>query len=321
MSAKEMQTLKLEIFVSEPEEINLSSALIIGPTEMMVVCAQTTKSAANRLADLIDQHARKLKYIFLTHPHFDHHLGAGILKERFPEARFIASPEVGRLQRIRRTYDENFAQQSLGDNTPTPSIPVEDYDADTILIDGETVEIWKNITGDAGFGYPDEPHVALYIPTLNAFLPSDVVFFDAHVFLGGSSVESRKTWIKQLDDWMACDFDVVVPGHLPKSSLTQLTPVSALDHTKAYIIAYDKAIAQVKSSDALIAKMIELYPNIKHQQGIFLSAFFDFFEFRSIEFDENGKPYAGPGPETSEAAEAQKAQFLALRQAYNHESE
>ncbi|MEM9022768.1 MAG: MBL fold metallo-hydrolase [Bacteroidota bacterium] len=309
--------LELEVYVSEPAEVNVTSVLIMGPTEMVVVCAQATKSSVNRLADLIEEKGRTLKYIFLTHPHFDHHLGGRILKERFPEARYVASPEVARLQQVRTGYDDQFAQQNLGENAVVPSIPVEPYADSTFTIDGETIELWKGVIGDAGFGHPDEPHVALYVPGLNALLPSDAVYFDAHVFMGGSSVESRKAWVAQLDRWLERDFDVVVPGHMPRVSLPELTGKAALQHTRDYILAYDSTLAQVSSSDTLIARMIAQFPNIKHQQGIFLSAFFDFYEFRTIVYDENGRAMASPGPKDASEAAAQKAQYEALRSAYN----
>ena len=79
----------------------MTSVLIMGQTEMMVVCAQAKRSSAMRLADLIASKGLDLKYVFLTHPHLDHSQGAGILLERFPSAEFIATPEVGKLQRHR----------------------------------------------------------------------------------------------------------------------------------------------------------------------------------------------------------------------------
>ena len=127
--------LSLEIFVSEPNEINVTSALIMGSTEMMVVSSQGTKSSANRLADTIEGKRLKLKYIYLTHPHLDHSQGAGILLNRFPEAKFIASPEVARLQRIRIALDDKLAKSRYEENAAVPSVPAEDYAESQILIE------------------------------------------------------------------------------------------------------------------------------------------------------------------------------------------
>lgn len=309
--------LELEIFVSEPAEINVVSTLIMGPEHMMVVSAQATKSAASRLADLIEEKDRKLVYIFLTHPHFDHYQGASVLKERFPDARFIAPPEVARLQRVRAPMDDENSSARMGDNAAVPSPPAEDYASDVIEIDGQTIEIWSDIIADVGMGRPEEPHVALYIPSLNAFVAGDAVNHDAHVFMGGTTKESRAVWLAQIDEWLERDFDILVPGHMAKSSLPTLTPEAALTLTRAYIVAYEEALAKSDTAEALAENMIKAFPDIRHQQGLYLGAMFDFQEFRSLDVDEKGNVTFGAGPATSEEAQAQKAQYEALRELYN----
>ena len=270
--------LELEIFVAEPEEINVTSALIMGPTEMLVVCGQATRSSATRLADLIASKDRELEFVFLTHPHLDHSQGAGILLERFPSARFIAVPAVGELQRLRIPADDDLAASRYGDNAAIPSVPVEDYLDQTIVIDGIEVEIWTDIVGDAGLGYPDEPHTAIYVPSLHALMPSDVVYFDAHVMMAGSSKESRAQWVTQLDSWLERDFDVVVPGHMPRTSRDALSAEGALRHTREYLLAYEAALAESSSADELIEKMTARYPDLQHQSALKLSAFIEFKE-------------------------------------------
>ena len=277
--------LSLEVFVAEPEEINVTSALIMGPTEMMVVCAQATRSSANRLADLIESKDRELRYVFLTHAHLDHSQGAGILLERFPGARFIATPEVGALQRLRIPADDDLASSRYGDNAAIPSIPVEDYAGDRIMVDGIEVRIWKDVVGDAGLGYPDEPHAAIYVPSLHALIPSDVVYFDAHMMTGGSSKESRAQWVAQLESWIGKEFEVVVPGHIPKTSLAALNAQGALTHSRDYLLTYERALATSTSADELIEQMLALYPDMQHQSALRLSAFIEFKETHRVLFN------------------------------------
>ena len=279
--------LTLEVFVSEPNEINVTSPLIMGPTEMMVMSAQGTKSAAIRLADRIEEIKgdRTLKYIFLSHPHLDHSQGAGILLERFPEAQFIATPEVAALQRFRMVPDDELAMRRHKTNAAVPSVPVTTYTEDEILTDGHSIEIWKDIIGDAGVGQPDEPHVALHIPSLKAFMPSDVVYFNAHVMMGGSSKESRKIWRQQLQDWMKMDFEIVVPGHMLKTDLPNLTAQGALEHTYNYITAYEDVYADSETADELIDNMKALYPGMQHQSALYLGSFMNHQEMHRLMFN------------------------------------
>lgn len=309
--------LSLEIFVSEPEELNVTSAMITGPTEMMVVSGQGTKSAATRLADRVEATGLELKYIFLTHPHIDHSQGAGVLLERFPNAEFISTLEIALLQRHRIPFDDAVATAFFKENAAVPSAPARDYSDTVILIDGARVEIWKDIVGDAGLGYPDEPHVALYIPSLHALIPSDVVYFNGHVMTGGSSSGSRAAWIEQLEDWIGRDFNVVVPGHMPLTSLPDLTARAALTHTRDYIVDYDRTVAEASSSGEVVQTMIGLYPDVGHQPAVYMSAALEFQELRKLPFDTTGKEF-DPGLSEEEIAEIDRQRLYTLREAYSN---
>ncbi len=278
-------SLSLEIFVSDPNEINVTSVLIMGTNEMMVVSAQGTKSAALRLADTIESKGLILKYIFLTHPHLDHSQGAGILLQRFPEAKFIATPKVGVLQRLRMDADDKLAKKRHKNNAAVPSVPTEDHEEDSLDIDGHTIEIWRDIIGDAGIGYPDEPHVALYIPSMKALLPSDVIYFNAHVMMGGSSVESRKRWRDQIEQWLSMDLDIVVPGHMLKTDLQELTAKGALEHTYQYIENYEKVLTSNKNSEEVIARMNELYLGMQHKSALLIGTYLNFRQMHRLTFN------------------------------------
>jgi len=120
--------LTLEIFVSEPEEVNVTSALIMGDTELLVMSAQGTRSAAMRLANRIESTGLQLKYVYLSHPHMDHSQGASVLKRRFPSAEFIAIPDVAGSQRENIPANDELAAFRFGANAAIPSIPFSDYE-------------------------------------------------------------------------------------------------------------------------------------------------------------------------------------------------
>ena len=289
--------LELEIFVAEPDEINVTSALIMGPTEMMVVCGQATKSSANRLADLIESKNKPLKYVFLTHAHLDHSQGASVLLKRFPDAEFISTPAISKRQNHRMSADDSFAFDRYGDNAAIPSVPANAYSESEILIDGASVEIWSDIYGDVGIAPVDEPHVALYIPSLNALMPSDVVYFNGHVMVGGSTHEHRLNWIRQLEGWMERDFDVVVPGHMPKTSLGDLTPMGALTHTRDYLLAWDEVVAKSANADEAIEQMLARFPDAQHQSALRLSSYMDFKELHRLSFNPTVRKVTAYMPE------------------------
>jgi glyoxylase-like metal-dependent hydrolase (beta-lactamase superfamily II) len=162
-AAEVEQALAIDIFVSEPGEINTTSAIIKGKSEMMVVCAQPNISAATRLAEKLKSTGLELKYIFLTHAHLDHFQGASILLKEFPSAQFIATPKVASLQRLRIEVSDQIAKDRYGDNAAVPSVEVDAFDEDVLFIDGMTVELWHGYVGDAALGHPDEEHTVVYV--------------------------------------------------------------------------------------------------------------------------------------------------------------
>src|SRR5260370_16343379 len=65
----------------------VTSTLISGARDAVLVDALTTVPEATALADWITLHQRRLTTIYITHGHSDHFLGLPVLLDRFPDAR------------------------------------------------------------------------------------------------------------------------------------------------------------------------------------------------------------------------------------------
>jgi glyoxylase-like metal-dependent hydrolase (beta-lactamase superfamily II) len=72
----------------------ITSTLIFGEYDAVLVDAMGTVAEAEALADWIALHSRNLETIYITHAHFDHFYGLGILLDRFPGTRAIATPKA-----------------------------------------------------------------------------------------------------------------------------------------------------------------------------------------------------------------------------------
>lgn len=277
--------LKLIHFVSQPQEINVSSAIVLGNKEAIVFAPQSTRSSATRLADEIEKTGRTLTYAYLGHPHFDHSQGASVLKERFPNAKFIAEPKVAALQRLRMEDNDEMAFKRYGDNAAIPSIPFEDYDSDKLMIEGREIQLWHNQYGDVGIGHEDEPHTVVYIPDLKALLPNDICYYGGHVFLGGSTKQSRAEWKKQIRSYMEMDLEVVIPGHVPRSWTPHMTAEGVLEHSLQYIEDYEEALESGSGSDEVIQKMLDKYPDLEHTSALYLGTLMNFQETHRLLFN------------------------------------
>ena len=57
-------------------------------------CVGSNASDVAALGDMIENSGRGLTTIYITHGHADHHFGLGLLLDRFPRARPLATPGV-----------------------------------------------------------------------------------------------------------------------------------------------------------------------------------------------------------------------------------
>lgn len=280
-----LSSLKMIHFVSQPQEINVSSPIVFGDTEAIVFAPQGTKSSANRLADVIEKTGRKLKYVYLGHPHLDHSQGASVLKERFPNAKFIAEPKVAALQRLRIADNDEMANKRYGENAAIPSIPFEDFDSDKLFIDGSEIQLWHGYYGDVGIGNENEPHTVAYIPELKALLPNDICYYGGHMMTGGGTAHSLSEQKRQIREWMKMDLEVVIPGHVPRSWTPHMTAEGVLNHSLKYLEDYEKALKDSKNSDELIEKMLKKYPKLEHKSALYLSARMHYGETHRLLFN------------------------------------
>ncbi len=62
----------------------ITSTLIFGEYDAVLVDAMGTVAEAEALADWVALHNRNLETIYITHAHFDHFYGLSILLDRFP---------------------------------------------------------------------------------------------------------------------------------------------------------------------------------------------------------------------------------------------
>jgi len=77
----------------------ISSTLIYGKRDAVLVDAFITVEQANALVDWVEASGKNLTTIYVTHGHGDHFFGIGALLDRFPNARAIATPDVVKVMR------------------------------------------------------------------------------------------------------------------------------------------------------------------------------------------------------------------------------
>src|SRR3974390_1624196 len=116
----------------------ITSTLIFGEHDAVLVDALTTVAEAEALADWVALHNRNLETIYITHAHFDHFYGLSIMLDRFPNARAIATPKtVNGMQQIYLSPSvERLARQLFPEQVATKLVAPEPYEHEPSPLEG-----------------------------------------------------------------------------------------------------------------------------------------------------------------------------------------
>ena len=232
----------------------ITSTLIFGEYDAVLVDAMCTVAEAEALADWVALHNRNLETIYITHAHFDHFYGLGILLDRFPGARAIATPKT--LNAIRQIYlsppVERLARRMFPGQVPTKLVAPEPYEKDTFTLEGHELRIIEQ-------GHTDSADTtSLHVPSIGLIAAGDVVYNQCRMYVGDTTAESRKNWIAALDRLAALNPAIVVAGH--KKPGAPDSP-SAIQDTKRYLQDFDRVQKTATSDQDLFDQMTELYPH------------------------------------------------------------
>ena len=231
----------------------ITSTLIFGEHDAVLVDAMLTVAEAEALADWVALHNRNLETIYITHAHFDHFYGLGILLDRFPGARAIATPSALNAMQVSFTPPvERLARRMFPGQVPTKLVAPEAYEHDTFTLEGQELRIIQQGRTDS----PDS--TSLYVPSIGLIVAGDVVYNRCHMYVGDTTPESRENWIADLDRLAALNPAMVVAGH--KKPGAPDSP-SAIQDTKRYLQDFDRLQKTVASDQELFDRMTALYPD------------------------------------------------------------
>jgi glyoxylase-like metal-dependent hydrolase (beta-lactamase superfamily II) len=231
----------------------ITSTLIFGEYDAVLVDAMMTVAEAEALADWVALHNRNLETIYITHAHFDHFYGLSILLDRFPGARAIATPEtVSAMETSFTPPVERLARRLFPGQVPNKLVSPEAYEDDTFTLEGHELRIIKQGRTDS----PDS--TSLYVPSIGLIVAGDVVYNQCRIYVGDTTRESRMNWIADLERLAALNPMMVVAGH--KKPGAPDSP-STIEDTKRYLQDFDRLKEDAISDEELFDQMTALYPD------------------------------------------------------------
>jgi glyoxylase-like metal-dependent hydrolase (beta-lactamase superfamily II) len=281
-------TVSIEVFVSSYKPIPASvpgwdqsrqatwpattSTLISAGQAAILVDALMTTTEGEQLAAWVKKSGKSLSRIFLTHGHADHFFGAGPTLRRFPQARLVALPEVVEEARgqVSPQYRQIWSSFFPGQYDENPAVP-EPLPSPDLQLDGHTVRA-------LAVGHADGPlATVLHIPELDAVICGDVAYNNIHMWLRGSTAESRGAWLAAMDAVAALKPMTIVTGHKdPDAPDDDATRV--LDQSRGYIEDFNRAVEKSGSAEELIDSMLSRYPHFGNPDSLWLAAQSQFTE-------------------------------------------
>ncbi|EJD6378908.1 MULTISPECIES: MBL fold metallo-hydrolase [Providencia] len=258
------ETLKLDVYNPGNNSVfPVSSEIISGSSEVVLIDAQFQKNDAQQLVDKIKKLNKKLTTIYISHSDPDYYFGLDTLTNAFPEAKVVATANT--VEAIKATKDGKLAYWGgvLKDEAPAHIIVPEVIKGDSFTVDGERLEI-KGLDSAS----PDRTYV--WVPSLKAVVGGVIVSDNIHVWVADTQTEeSRKNWQQTLKDIKALNPITVVPGHFTGASKLDTSTVS---FTQKYLQDFENAAKTSKNSDELIQKIAVKYPQLDDKSSLELSA-------------------------------------------------
>lgn len=254
--------LTLDVYNPGAEAIfPVSSVLVSGAKDAILVDAQFGKSQAEQLVQKIRASGKHLTTIYISHGDPDYYFGLDTLTAAFPDAKVLAPQPV--VDHIKATVAGKleFWGPKMGADKPAKTIVPQVLEGHSLTLEGQPLDV----IGLDG-AQPDRSFV--WIPSIKAVVGGVVVAENIHVWMADTqSAQSHTDWLATLQRIEQLKPLTVIPGHYLGSP-----SLKSVAFTADYIKAFDLETAKAKDSAALIAAMKKRYPNLADESSLELSA-------------------------------------------------
>ena len=256
--------LKLEVYNPGTDAIfPVSSVLVTGQTDAILVDAQFGASQAAKVVDKIRASGKKLTTIYISHSDPDYYFGLETIKAAFPDAKIVATRQT--VAHIQETAAGKLAfwGPKLGADAPKATLLPDVIDGDSLTLEGRKLDI-------VGLGGKPSERSVVWIPSIKAVVGGVVLFNNLHVWMADTQTpQSHAEWLSTLKTIEKLKPKTVVPGHfLPGASTAAQAPA----YTAGYIKAFDAETTKAADSAALVAALKKRYPTAGGDSSLQLSA-------------------------------------------------
>lgn len=255
--------LTFDVYNADEHSFNVTSTLVIGESETMLIDTGFTRADALRIAAKVLDAGKPLKTIFISQADPDYYFGASQLLEIFPEANVVTTPAVREAIAEKLAKKVSFWGPKMGLNAPEkPKLPTAIH-ANQLTIDNQVIEI-----RDAQGVLAHRPY--LWVPSEKALLGNVGIVQGMHVWMADTqSQQEVDAWLNQLKEMQALKPTLVVPGHMMKDGKLD---ASNIRYTQTWIERFEAAKKHSSNSAELIDAMVKHYPKLGSDFSLQLGA-------------------------------------------------
>jgi glyoxylase-like metal-dependent hydrolase (beta-lactamase superfamily II) len=233
----------------------ISSTLISGERDAVLVDTPITVEQARALADWVGASGKNLTTIYATHGHGDHFFGTSTVLERFPNARFVARAEVIKIMRQQASPESlaTFWNPRFPDQISSHLAIAEELTGNIIDLEGHDLV-------SVPIGFTDTSSTTcLHVPSIALIVAGDAAYNGVHLHLSESpDHQKRQEWIAALDKMESFKPRAVIAGH---KRVGNDDDPKILGETRRYIRDFERLAAQTTTALDLYDQMLKLYPD------------------------------------------------------------
>jgi len=255
--------LGIQSFAASEKAFYVTSTLVLGEKEAVLVDAQFSNSDTEQLVSVIRASGKTLKAVYITHAHPDHYFGLAALRAAFPEAKVLAHPVVAEEMASRWQGKHAQWKPMFGADLADTRVDATPYDAPTLELEGQSLELLGPVQGD------DAHVVVVVVPSARAVIAADVSYAGVYPWLADTKPAGWKAWRDTLARIAELKPEVVVSGHRAPGRTDSPADLQA---TAQYISDFEAAVTASKAPEDVVKLMSAKYPELKLPIVLQLSA-------------------------------------------------
>jgi glyoxylase-like metal-dependent hydrolase (beta-lactamase superfamily II) len=250
---------------SEMKWSPISSTLISGKRDAVLVDTAITVDQNQKLVEWIALSGKNLTAIYATHGHGDHFFGVNTIQKKFPKARFVATSEVIAVMRKQASVPvvESYWRSRFPGQIDSTLLIADELKEGVLELEGEQLI-------SVPLGHTDtDSTTCLHVPSIGLAVCGDALYNDVHLHLGESNADRRKEWIAALDTIESLKPVAAIAGH--KRLGAPDTP-NNIEATRKYIRDFDRIASYTKTALDLYSEMLAIYPERVNPAVLWYSA-------------------------------------------------